>query len=184
MATEQGAVTVYVTDTCPWCDRTKAFLRERKVPFVEKNVALDRQAAMEMVQRSGQQGVPVVTTDNDVIVGFDQVRLTRLAEKFGGPVRPPLGLLGADLSQYLGRHPELRGSIPPGTTGVYVGKVRGNTVAERAGLQPGDVVTGFAGKRVRSMADLDHMISTVKAGESMSISVLRDGSDQTLTLQF
>ncbi len=50
---------------------------------------------MEMIRRSGQQGVPVIATEDEVIVGFDQVRLNRLAQRYGGPKRPPLGILAA-----------------------------------------------------------------------------------------
>jgi len=48
---------------------------------------------MEMIRRSGQQGVPVITADDEVIVGFDQVRLAKIAERHSGPKRPALGLL-------------------------------------------------------------------------------------------
>ena len=73
----QPSVTVYTTDTCPWCDRAKTYLRSNNVPFVEKNVASDYNAAVEMVKRSGQQGVPVIATEDEVILGFDQSRLAR-----------------------------------------------------------------------------------------------------------
>jgi S1-C subfamily serine protease len=154
------------------------------VPFVVKNVGHDMDAAMEMIRRSGQQGVPVIATEDEVIVGFDQVRLNRLAERYGGPKRPPLGILAADAAQYLERHPEAAASLPPGTTGVYVGRVRADTVAERAGIRAGDVVTGFAGKRVKSMASLDQMVDAVKAGEEVSIGFLRDGEYQNTKLRF
>src|SRR4051812_41232481 len=101
-----STVTVYSTPTCPWCDRAKQFLKSRNVPFVVKDVSSDYSAAMEMVRRSGQQGVPVITTDDDVIVGFDQVRLAKIADKFAGPKRPPLGVLGANAETYLQKHPE------------------------------------------------------------------------------
>jgi len=56
-------VTVYTTKTCPWCDRAKDYLRSKNVPFEEKDVAADYEAAMEMIRRSGQQGVPVIATE-------------------------------------------------------------------------------------------------------------------------
>ena len=141
-------------------------------------------AAMEMIRRSGQQGVPVVATEDEVIVGFDQVRLTRLAERYGGPKRPPLGILAADAEDYLSRHPEQAASIPAGTKGVYVGEIRPNMVAERAGLRRGDIIVGAAGKRVRTMAMLDQLVGTLKAGDTVSVRILRDGKEQTATLQF
>ena len=154
------------------------------MPYVEKDVSRDYSAAMEMIRRSGQQGVPVITTENEVIVGFDQVRLGRIAERFAGPKRPPLGLLAANTESYFARHPEAAAKTPAGTKGVYVGEVRAGSVAEGAGLRPADIVIGLAGKRIRDMAMLDQMVDTIKAGESVEIRYIRDGNEQTATLQF
>ena len=141
-------------------------------------------AAMEMIRRSGQQGVPVVATEDEVILGFDQPRLAQLAEAYAGPKRPPLGVLAADAEDYLSRHPEQAEKIPAGTKGVFVGKIRPETVAEKAGLQAGDVIIGVAGKRLRSMAQLDQLVSTLKAGDTMLVRYLRAGDEATTTLQF
>ena len=162
----------------------KEVLRQQQVPFQEKDVTKDYNAAMEMIRRSGQQGVPVTTADNEVIVGFDQARLARIAAKHAGPKRPPLGLLGAEAQEYLARHPEAAKSVPEGTTGVYVGVVRPNSVAEKAGLKPGDIITALAGKRARSMSQLDELIKALKAGQSIPVRFLRNGKSETATLQF
>lgn len=177
-------VVVYSTETCPWCDRTKEFLTSRNVPFVDKNVARDMNAAVEMVRRSGQQGVPVVATDDEVIVGFDQVRLARLAERYAGPKRPPFGVLAADATDYFARHPESAPSNGAAKSGVYVGRIRSGTVADKAGIQPGDVITGFAGKRVKNLSGLDQLVDTVQPGDTVSVNVVRNGEDHKLTLQF
>jgi S1-C subfamily serine protease len=154
------------------------------VPFVEKDVAKDFTAAMEMIRLSGQQGVPVTVADGEVILGFDQRKFAKLAEKFAGPKRPPLGILAADAEEYLAKHPEKAEKVPAGTKGVYVGKIRPQTVAASAGLQPGDVITSFAGKRIRNMAALDQMVDTLKAGDKATAKYLRDGVDQSVVLQF
>ncbi len=146
-------------------------------------MARDYDAAMEMIKRSGQQGVPVIATEEEVIVGFDQARLGRIADKYAGPRRPPLGLLAADAEGYLARHPEAA-TVPPGTKGVYVGKVRPNTVAERAGLRTGDIIVGLAGKRIHRMTTLDQLIDTVAAGQAVPVRFLRQGEEQIATLQF
>ncbi|MBI4439080.1 glutaredoxin family protein [Candidatus Woesearchaeota archaeon] len=65
-------VTVYSTPVCPWCVKTKEFLKEQNVPFQEVNVLADRSAADEMIRKSGQMGVPVVEIGNEVIVGFNK----------------------------------------------------------------------------------------------------------------
>lgn len=154
------------------------------MPYETKDVANDYPAAMEMIRRSGQQGVPVIATEDEVILGFDQARLAKLVEKFGAPKRPPLGVLAADAEEYLARHPEKAEAIPAGTKGVFVGKIRPETVAERAGLRAGDVIVGLAGKKVRSMGQLDQLVGTLKAGQAVTVRYLRDGDEATATLQF
>jgi glutaredoxin 3 len=177
-------VTVYSTPTCPWCDRAKEYLRANNVPFEEKDVASDRTAAMEMIRRSGQQGVPVITTEDEVILGFDQPRLARLVDKFSGPKRPALGLMAADAEQYLSRHPEEAEKYPEGIKGIFVGDVRPNSVAAKSGVKRGDVIQAVANKRVRNMHGLDQMIGTLKAGDSVDVRYVRDGQDNHTTFQF
>ena len=69
---KKKVVTVYSTPTCPWCLRTKAFLKEKKILFNDKDVSSDDAARSEMIEKSGQLGVPVIDIDGKVIVGFDQ----------------------------------------------------------------------------------------------------------------
>jgi serine protease Do len=142
------------------------------------------QAAMEMIRRSGQQGVPVTATEDEVIVGFDQARFNRLVEKYAKPKRPPLGILAADAAEYLARHPEKAAGLPEGTKGVYVGKIRPGTVAEKAGLQPGDVITSVAGKRTPTMSKLDALVDTLQAGDAVTVRFYRDGAEAEAKLQF
>jgi glutaredoxin-like YruB-family protein len=66
------SVKVYSTPTCPWCKVTKNYLESKNVPFEDLDVSKDREAAMEMIQKSGQRGVPVVDINGNIIVGFDQ----------------------------------------------------------------------------------------------------------------
>ena len=63
-------VIVYSTTTCPYCVYAKKYFKEKGVVFEDKNVGLDRAAGMEMVQKSGQMGVPVIDIDGEIIVGF------------------------------------------------------------------------------------------------------------------
>lgn len=65
-------VTVYSTSTCPWCVRAKDYLKSKGVEYRDVNVGEDREAAMEMIRKSGQRGVPVIDIDGTVLVGFDQ----------------------------------------------------------------------------------------------------------------
>ena len=68
-------VKVYSTPTCPWCIRTKQFLKDNNINFEDIDVSSNQQAAQEMIQKSGQMGVPVLDIDGQIIVGFDKERL-------------------------------------------------------------------------------------------------------------
>ena len=71
-------VTVYSTPTCPHCVHAKEFLKENDVDFEDIDVSADRDKAKEMVEKSGQMGVPVIDVDGKIVVGFDQARLQEL----------------------------------------------------------------------------------------------------------
>ena len=71
-------IIVYSTDTCPWCTKAKDYLKSKGIDFKEVNVGTDREGAMEMVKKSGQNGVPVIDIDGNIIVGFDQGRIDSL----------------------------------------------------------------------------------------------------------
>jgi glutaredoxin 3 len=70
-------IKVYSTPTCPWCARTKDFLRKNNVKFQDIDVSRDANAAHEMVKKSGQMGVPVIDIDGKIIIGFDEDKLKR-----------------------------------------------------------------------------------------------------------
>lgn len=71
-------VTVYSTQNCPYCRMAKAFLDKYRVPYESLDVGADSEAAKKMIELSGQRGVPVITVDDEVIVGFDAQRLNEL----------------------------------------------------------------------------------------------------------
>lgn len=68
-------VTIYSTSTCPYCKLAKAFMTEKHVAYTEINVQENPEKAEEMIQKSGQMGVPVIDVDGKIIVGFDQPAL-------------------------------------------------------------------------------------------------------------
>lgn len=74
-------VTLYTTPTCPWCLRTKEFLKKKKVKYTELNVVEDENAREAMVKKSGQMGVPVIDIDGTIIIGFDEAALEKLLGK-------------------------------------------------------------------------------------------------------
>jgi len=71
-------VSIYTTPTCVYCKMTKAFFKENNVQYEEKDVSTDRAAADEMIQKSGQMGVPVIDIDGQILTGFDKEGLSRL----------------------------------------------------------------------------------------------------------
>lgn len=74
------SVTIYTTPTCVYCKRTKAFFGEHNVQYQEKDVASDAKAREEMISKSGQMGVPVIDVEGELVVGFDQARLSQLLD--------------------------------------------------------------------------------------------------------
>ncbi|NLE91072.1 MAG: NrdH-redoxin [Elusimicrobia bacterium] len=68
-------VKVYSTPTCPYCIRLKQFLKESNVVFEDIDVSVNRAAADEIVDRTGQMGVPVIDIEGELIVGFDRERV-------------------------------------------------------------------------------------------------------------
>jgi len=68
-------VKVYSTSTCPWCIRAKQFLKENNIVFQDVDVSANKQAADEMMQKTGQMGVPVIDIEGEIIVGFDKERI-------------------------------------------------------------------------------------------------------------
>lgn len=72
------SVKVYTTKTCPWCYKVKEYLRDNNIKFTEADVSQDTEAAMEMIQKSSQRGVPVTDINGNIIIGFDQERIDSL----------------------------------------------------------------------------------------------------------
>ena len=65
-------VELYTTEVCPWCHKAKEFFDENKIKYKEKNVQKHPELAAELLEKSGQMGVPVITIDGKVIIGFNK----------------------------------------------------------------------------------------------------------------
>ena len=68
-------IIVYSSPHCPYCTMVKNFLQEKGINFIEKDVSVDRDAAKEMVKKSGNLGVPQTEINGKIIVGFDRQAL-------------------------------------------------------------------------------------------------------------
>lgn len=75
---DQKQVTIYSTPTCHFCHAAKDFFTANHVQFTDYNVASDLDKRKEMIEKSGQMGVPVITIGSDLVVGFDEGRLKEL----------------------------------------------------------------------------------------------------------
>ena len=64
-------VKIYTTPTCPWCKKSKEFMKEKKIKFKEFDVTSNEKARDEMIEKSGQMGVPVLDINGQILVGFD-----------------------------------------------------------------------------------------------------------------
>ena len=71
-------VQIYSTPTCHFCILAKDFLNEKGVKYEEFNVAIDLEKRKEMLEKSGQMGVPVIDIGGEIIVGFDEGEVARL----------------------------------------------------------------------------------------------------------
>ena len=68
-------VKVYTTPTCPWCRKAKEYLQQKGVQYEDFNVAEQKDKLQEMVDISGQRGVPVLKIGDQVVVGFNQPKI-------------------------------------------------------------------------------------------------------------
>ncbi|MDY6917381.1 MAG: Uxx-star family glutaredoxin-like (seleno)protein [Chloroflexota bacterium] len=161
-------VTVYTTATCPYCHHVKDYLRKRGVQFVERDVSTDREAAEDMVRKSGQMGVPVTIMGDQVVVGFDRPGLERLVARKGDGGRVSLGLKVADASKMAARF----GLVP--VLGALVGGVAPSSIGERAGVRSGDIITEVNLRPTRNAEDREEALAGLKAG-SRVVMVLRRG---------
>lgn len=71
-------VTIYSTPTCHYCNMAKEYFDANGVKYQTFDVSQDQEKRKEMMEKSGQLGVPVILIDEDVVVGFNKPKLTRL----------------------------------------------------------------------------------------------------------
>lgn len=73
-----ATVQIYSTPTCSYCKHAKEYFTENNIAYTEHDVAADLVARKEMVEKTGQMGVPVIDIDGEIIIGFDKPRLAEL----------------------------------------------------------------------------------------------------------
>jgi len=72
------SVIIYSTPTCHFCILAKEFFREKNIQYTEYNVLADLGKRQEMMDKTGQMGVPVIMIDGQTIIGFDQAEVSSL----------------------------------------------------------------------------------------------------------
>lgn len=72
------SVTIYSTPVCHFCHAAKEFFKENNVEYTENDVASDAEKRQEMIDMTGQMGVPVIRIGDDVVIGFDESKIKEL----------------------------------------------------------------------------------------------------------
>ena len=68
----QKTITIYSTPTCHFCNLAKEFFTANGIEYTDYNVLEDPERGREMVERSGQMGVPVIFIDDEMVIGFNE----------------------------------------------------------------------------------------------------------------
>jgi S1-C subfamily serine protease len=115
-----------------------------------------------MIRLSGQQGVPVITMDDQVVVGFDRRRLEELLAQ-GAAAKVELGAAVADAAARVQ------------ADGAYVGRVKRGSLAEKAGVKARDVIVELNGQVVRNSADVARIVAGLRLGTKIELIYVRQG---------
>lgn len=73
-----NTLTIYSTPTCVYCNMAKSFFKSNNIAFTEHDVASDIAKRKEMIDKTGQMGVPVIEANGEIIIGFDEPRLRQI----------------------------------------------------------------------------------------------------------
>jgi len=65
-------VTIYSTPSCHFCHMAKEYFKENNIAFTDHDVANNPEMRKEMMEKSGQMGVPVIQIEDELIVGFNK----------------------------------------------------------------------------------------------------------------
>jgi glutaredoxin 3 len=68
-------ITIYTTPSCAYCKMAKEYFKTKGWEWTEKDVMQDIAAREEMIAKTGQLGVPVISINGKFIVGFDRKKI-------------------------------------------------------------------------------------------------------------
>jgi glutaredoxin 3 len=148
----------------------KEFLSQKGVGYEEIDISRDRAAAQELVNKTGQMGVPVTLIDGQTIVGFDRAKLDQIISQGQKPV---FGASVADASKITAQQGK---GI---TLGAYIGNVRPGSLAERLGFESGDIIIEVNMQHIANASDLEKAIAKLSKGKRASIVFIRDNEQHS-----
>jgi serine protease Do len=170
--------------------RSNPYADQRYVPFIQTDVAINR----------GNSGGPLLNTRGEV-VGINSQIFSNSGGYMGVSFAIPIDVAMSAVKQLKATGRVSRGQIGVAVESITADKARGldlpdsrgaliNTVApgspaEKAGLQPGDVIRSFNGVAINDSSDLPPLVGALPPGTRSKLTVLRDGKprefDLTLT---
>ena len=68
-------IKVYSTPSCPWCKKTREWMKGKKIKFTDIDITEEDEDREEMIEKSGQLAVPVIDVNGEIIVGFDTKKI-------------------------------------------------------------------------------------------------------------
>jgi S1-C subfamily serine protease len=147
----------------------KQFLSRRGISYEERDVSRNQAYARELMNNTGQMGVPVTVFDGEIVVGFDQQRLEQLVSSRPKAKRASLGASIADAGKITARQGKGISS------GAYVGGTRQGSAAQRIGLKQGDIITRLNKQNISTAGDLERILTSMQEGNRILVEFTRDG---------
>ena len=157
------SIVLYVRYTSAVSLQAIEFFKRRNVEFTVYDIAENELALQEMVRLSGQREVPVIVIDGMVLTGFDMAQLGKLFPLEERP-RVQLGMSIASVKE---------SDMYP--LGAFVGSVKPGSLAERAGIQKGDIIVEMAQRPIHSAADIHALLPNLLPGEAIPLTIWRAG---------
>ena len=147
----------------------KQFLSQRGVQYEERDVSRNQAYTRELMNNTGQMGVPVTVFDGEIVVGFDRNRLEQLVSSRPKTNRPSFGASIADADKITAK----RGKSV--TSGAYVGGTRQGSVAQRIGLKRDDIITRVNKQSITTAGDLERVLKSMQEGQRILVEFTREG---------
>lgn len=175
-------VTVYVRAGDPTCAAALQYLSQRGVEHRVRDILTDPSASAILLARLGRVTVPAFQIGDRMVVGFDPLQLSRMLPRPEGEAGPAVSF-GAGVRSVTAAIAAAHGL--PAAYGVEVGPVREGSPAAVAGVRPGDVITAIGAYTLTGgESQFRTAVSARHPGNSMAITVWRDGAAEDLAVQF